>query len=49
MLLKKPPKVVLPVPNDDGRTYAYTDKDIPILGRFDQCLWKWKLVFQDIL
>merc|ERR1712038_292695 len=27
-------EVVLPVPNDDGRTYAYTDKDIPILGRF---------------
>merc|ERR1712038_2019688 len=27
-------EVVLPIPNDDGRTYAYTDKDIPILGRF---------------
>merc|ERR1719412_557039 len=27
-------EVVFPIPNDDGRTYAYTDKDIPILGRF---------------
>ena len=49
MILKKIAQVVLPVPNDDGRTYAYTDKDIPILGRLDQYLWKWKREFQDIL
>ena len=33
--IEKIAQVVLPVPNDDGRTYAYTDKDIPILGRLD--------------
>ena len=47
--IEKIAQVVFPVPNDDERTYAYADKDIPILGRFDQCLWKWKHVFQDIL